>query len=220
MNIKIIVLTVLIGCIATVGFGQYTYKQKLGNLATVMLPDTPKLQSVNGVNSYFINYKGVIFMAQAADVAGSLRDLINNQPIDSTYATYINSLLKSSKAKLVYKNKIDISGVKGVEFGYKRKLKGQDTYGYHRLVCLNDSLVSCGLLAADSLSNTDKNLKVFFDGFRVVNASGARQDVPANLAYKTGKLIGFLMFLCIPVLIGLGIVFLIRRIFYKKHKDR
>ena len=55
---------------------------------------------------------------------------------------------------------------------------------------------------------------------RILNASGAPQDVSSNLAYKTGKVIGFLIFLCIPILIGVGIVFLIRRLIYKKDKDR
>ncbi|WDF76199.1 hypothetical protein PQ469_20120 [Mucilaginibacter sp. KACC 22773] len=220
MNIKIIILTVLVGCISTVGFGQYTYKQKLGNLATVMLPDTPKLQSVNGVNTYVARYKGVIFLTHLADMEGGLRDLLNNTNADSLYNSYLDGLVKDSKGKLFYKNKIDIDGLNGLEFGYRIKIKGRNTYLYQRVVCLNDSLVSCGILASDSLSSKDKNLKAFFDGFRVLNASGARQDVSSNLAYKTGKVIGFFMFLCIPILIGVGIVFLIRRIIYKKNKDR
>lgn len=220
MNVKIIVLTVLIGCFATVGFGQYTYKQKLGNLATVMLPDTPKLQSVSGVNTYVARYKGVIFLTHLANMEGGFRDLLNNTNADSLYNSYLDGLVKESKGKLFYKNKIDIDGLNGLEFGYRIKIKGQNTYLYQRIVCLNDSLVSCGILASDSLSNKDKNLKVFFDGFRILNASEARQDVSSNLTYKSGKVIGFLMFLCIPILIGLGIVFLVRKIIYKKDKGR
>ena len=218
MNVKIAILTVLVACVATVAFGQYSYKQKLGDLATVMLPDTPKLQSVDGVNTYVARYKGVIFLTHIADMEGGLRDLLNNTSVDSLYNSYLEGLLKDSNGKLFYKNKIDIDGLNGLEFGYRLKIKGRNTYLYQRLVCLNDSLVSCGILASDSLSSKDKNLKGFFDGFKILDAGNARQDNSANLAYKTGKVTAKIVLMSIPIIIGLGIVFLIRRIIYRKNK--
>ena len=91
MNVKIAILTVLVACVATVAFGQYSYKQKLGDLATVMLPDTPKLQSVDGVNTYVARYKGVIFLTHIADMEGGLRDLLNNTSVDSLYNSYLEA---------------------------------------------------------------------------------------------------------------------------------
>lgn len=219
MNIKIIVLTILVGCIATVTFAQYPYKQRLGGIARVMLPDSPALERVSGVNVYMVNHNGVTYTGVIADAEGGLLDLFKNDNVDSVYNNYIKGALKRTNSKTFYKNKIKISGLDAVEFGYKAHYNGYDTYIYQRVVCLNDSLAICSISCSNLLPATDKNLKVFFDGFKVLNTWHARQDM-SSLDYKWGKVTHYLMFLCIPILIGLGIVFLIRRIVHEKTMDK
>jgi hypothetical protein len=218
MNIKITALTLLVSCISTVTFAQYPYKQKLGGIARVMLPDSPSLQRVSGINIYMINQNGVGYTAAIADAEGGPLDLLKNNNVDSVYESYIRGTLKRTNSKTFYKNKIKITGLDAVEFGYKTIVNGYDTYVYQRAVCLNDSLAICSISASNLLPSTDKNLKVFFDGFKVLNAWHARQDI-SSLDYKWGKVTHYLLFLCIPILIGLGIVFLIRSIVYRKENE-
>jgi len=161
----------------------------------------------------------VVYTAAIADAEGGLLDLLKNNNVDSVYESYIRGVLKRTSAKTFYKNKIKINGLDGVEFGYKTNFNGYNTYVYQRAICLNDSLAICSLSASNLLPSTDKNLKVFFNGFKVVNAWSARQDI-SSLDYKWGKVAHILLLLCIPVLLGLGIVFLIRRIIYEKTMDK
>ncbi|WP_426671748.1 hypothetical protein ACPPVU_10975 [Mucilaginibacter sp. McL0603] len=220
MNLKLIIITSSIVCLSITTFGQYRYIQKLGSLATIALPDTPKVQKANGIDIYIINHKGVIFIAQTGDVHGGLRDIFTANSTDSVYEGYIKGTLRSTNGTLFYKDKIKVNGHDGIEFGYKAKINGQQTYRYQHTVDLNDTLLMCGIWSSDSLSKNEQHLKVFFDGFKVKSAEQLSDDHASELGIKTGKTIAILVFLCIPVLIGGGAIFIIRKIAYRKNKDK
>jgi hypothetical protein len=197
---------------------QYKYTQKLGSLATVNLPDTPKIKKAEGTQLYIIQ-KGPIYIAQVGDVKGGLRDLFKKNILDSIYDGYVNGTLNSNKeAKLFYKDKIKINGHNGIEFGYTALFNGQKTYRYQHALCLNDTLLMCGIWASDSLSKDDPNLKPFFDGFKVKTSEQLNKASATETARKIGKALALLVFIAIPVLLGLGIVFIIRKLVYKGNK--
>lgn len=220
MNLKAITFTICILFISISTFGQYKYIQKLGSLATVALPDTPKIQKINESKLYTCNYKNVLFFAQAGDVHGGLKDIFTKNSTDSIYNDYITGMLTTTKGKLFYKNKINIYGHDGIEFGYEAELKGQRTYRYQHAVIVNDTILMSGILSSDSLSKDEEHLKAFFDGFKVRTAKQLGEDHASELGRKTGTVIAFLIILSIPVLIGLGIVFIIKRVVYKKNKNK
>jgi hypothetical protein len=188
--------------------------------ATIALPDTPKFRALRGSGLYTVSYKRVLFFAQADDVHGGLKDIFAGTNIDSVYNSYIHGVLTSTKGKLFYKDKIKINGHDGIEFGYRAELNGQQTYRYQHAVIVNDTLLMSGILSSDSLSKDEQHLKVFFDGFKVKTAEQLSDGHAAELGRKTGKIIAILILLCIPVLIGVGIVFIIRKIAYRKNKDK
>ena len=216
MNLKSIVTTCFIMFFSITAFGQYNYIQKLGSLATIALPDTPKLQKISGSDLYTSRYKGVIFVAQAGDVHGGLKDFFTGTSIDSIYNNYIHGALTSLNGKLFYKDKIKINGHEGIEFGYEAKINGKKAYFYQHAVDVNDTLLMGGILSSDSLSKNEQHLKVFFNGFKVKTAEQLNDDHASELGRKTGKTIAILVFLSIPVLIGGGAIFIIRKIAYKK----
>ena len=220
MNLKLIIIAFALICCSTTSFGQYNYIQKLGHLATIALPDTPKLQRKENFEIYLTKYKGVLFLAEVGNIHGGLIDLINSNNTDTLYNHYIKGVLESTKAKLIYKDKIKINDHDGLEFRTTFELKGQKLYGYQHILCLNDTLLMSGIWSSDSLSKDDKHLKAFFDGFKVRSSEQLSQDRAEQLGHKTGKAIAFLMLLCIPVLIGLGIVFIIKKLIYRKNKDK
>ena len=219
MNLKLITFIFCILLSSLAAFGQYKYIQKLGTLATVALPDTPKFKTEKGASFYTVNYKNVLFFAQAGDVRGGLKDLFTNNVKDSTYNAYINGVLTSTKGKLFYKDKIKINGHDGIEFGYEAELNGQQTYRYQHAVIVNDTILTSGILSSDSLSKDEKHLKAFFDGFKVRTDEQLGEDHAKEFGRKTGTVIAFLTILSIPVLIGLAIVFIIRKLMYRKNKN-
>jgi len=219
MNLKSLVIALLLACCSNLVSAQYQYVQKLGNQATINLPDTPTIKKSEGLNVYVARYKNVIFFAQTSEVHAGLRNVFSAHKVDSIYSGYIRGTLKGTGGKSTfYNNKIKINGHEGIEFGYKAPLNDQQTYRYNRAVYLNDTLLMCGIWASDSLSKDDPNLKPFFDGFKVKTADELSSIQASEWGYKTGKAIGILLTLCIPVLLGLGIVFIIRRLIYKKDK--
>ncbi|MBD1365827.1 hypothetical protein IDJ77_18570 [Mucilaginibacter sp. ZT4R22] len=201
-------------------FGQYKYKQQLGTLGSVLMPDTPKVQNYKGLGIYLTNYKGVSYLAQASDVSGNLKDLLTRNSPDSLYNSYIKGSLQSTKGKLFYKNKLNINGNEGIEFAYKAILKGQNTYTYQRAVCLNDTILSCAVLAADSLSKDHPALTKFFDGFKVQSASAVKDAEAYSNGVKVGKVIGVLTFIAIFIIIIAGIVLLLRKLTSSKRKKQ
>lgn len=220
MNLRLFIFTCCLLCFSVTAFGQYKYIQKLGGLATIALPDSPKVQKANGIDIYIANHNGVVFIAQTGDVHGGLKDIFTKNSTDSVYEGYIKGTLTSTNGTLFYKNQIKISDHNGIEFGYKAKINGQQTYRYQHTVVLNDTLLMCGIWSSDSLSKDEQHLKAFFAGFKVRSVEQLSEDHTRELGRKTGKAIAILIFLCIPVLIGLGIVFTIRKIIYRKNKDK
>jgi hypothetical protein len=197
---------------------QYSYNQKLGNLATIALPDTPKVKSVKGSDMYLATYKGVVFIAQVSDLNEGLRGLFIKTNVDSLYNSYIKGTIESTKGKLFYKNKLKINNQDGIEFGYKANLNGQKTYRYQHALLVNDTILVCGIWAADSLSKNHPHLTPFFNGFKVKSAEELIEAKTYKTAYNFGKTLAYLFFLAIPILLGFGVVMLLKRLIYGKKK--
>lgn len=195
---------------------QYNYKQRLSSFATIALPDSPKVKSVKDLDIYFSNYNNVFFMAQASHLRSGLQDLLNNNNTDSIYNSYIKGTLESTKGQLFYKGKLAINHHEGIEFGYKAPLNGQETYRNSRAVYLNDTILVYGIWAADSLSKDDAALLPFFNGFKIKSVDEVRKAESYNNSFKIGQIFGYLLSFIIVISIGLGVVFILKRITYGK----
>ncbi len=220
MNLKLIIIACFVVFFSITAFGQYNYTQKLGSFATIALPNKPKIQNLKEIDFYTSNYNNVLFFAQIGGINGGLRDIFSGNNIGSVYSSYVKGVLTGTKGKLFYNDKIKINGHNGIKFGYEAELKGQRTYRYQYTIDIKDTILTCGIVSSDSLSKDDQHLKAFFDGFKVKNAEQLSKEHNVELGYKTGKIIAILTMLCIPVLIGLGIVFLIKKLAYRKSKDK
>ncbi|MES2277598.1 MAG: hypothetical protein V4592_16355 [Bacteroidota bacterium] len=216
MNRKLTIAALTLLLFSIKAFSQYKVVQKLGNLATIALPDTPNVINKSGNTIYRVQYHGVLFMAHAGDVSGGLRDMFSKDNPDSLYNIYIKGMLGPTKGEVFYKNKIAINGHQGIEFGYKAVINGQLTFSYNHAVTVRDTMLMCGIWSSDSLSKDDKNLTKFFNGFKVKSDEELKNDRASELGHKTGKIIAFIIFISIPILLGLGIVFMIRKVVYRK----
>ena len=220
MRFKHTLFTIWLSLLSVTAFSQYNYVQRLSSLATVGMPDTPKMFEKDGVKSYALNHNGVIFIANFAEVKTGLKGLFSSSKNDSIYTSFINGLIRGTGGKVLYKDKIKINDHPGIQLGYQTMLKGQQFYGYHRVVILSDTLISCGILSVDLLPKNDKNVNAFFDTFKVISVAELDEVDASNAAHKIGSIIGTLIAFSLPVAIGLAIVFLLKKIIYKKRKQQ
>jgi hypothetical protein len=76
----------------------------------------------------------------------------------------------------------------------------------------------CGVWSSDSLSKDEAHLKVFFDGFKIRSDEELGKADAKKLGYKIGGTLAIITMLSILVALGLGIVFIIKKVVYRKNK--
>jgi len=213
MNIKSVIATSGLILISITGFSQYIYVQKLSDLGTVTMPDSPKTVTLKGQKQFMLNYEGVIFSASVADISPGL---FQTSKTDSNYDAFINGMLKTLKGKLLYKETVDINGNRGAQFSFTAPIKGQQLYGYYRTVSVNDSLLTCGILSSNLVAKDNPNLLRYFNGFKVISPKEVAEINNFNFASNAGKVTARIFMVILFVGIGLGIVLLIKKIAYRK----
>ena len=213
MNIKSVIATVGFILISITGFSQYIYVQKLGRLGTITMPDSPKTVTLKGQKQFILNYQGVIFTANSADISPGL---FQSSKKDSNYDDFINGMLKTLKGKLLYKENVNINGNTGVQFSFSAIIRKQQAYGYYRTVAVNDSLLTCGILCSNVVAKDNPNLLRYFNGFKVISPKEAAKIHNLNFALTAGKVTARIFMVILFAGIGLGIVLLIKKIAYRK----
>jgi hypothetical protein len=197
-------------------YSQHPFKQDLEGVATITFPDTTKVDTISTGKVYILNYNNTIYWAQHADIKEGVNDLLSNDNLDSTYNHFITGVLKGSKGKIIYKNNITINGLYGVELGFTTITKGRQYYCYQQTLYLNDDLISYSVWSLDSLKKDDKKITGFFKTFKLtINKDDIRQSKASKLGYKFGYVVGILLIIGIVVLLGFGVVYIIKKITYK-----
>jgi hypothetical protein len=210
-------LTFLILLYAFPAFCQHSYKQQLYDLATITFPDTPKVQHDTDRTFYSVAIHRRLYIAQVGKAGKSLKELFTSQSDDTVYAQVIKGSLSGTNGKLMYKKKIEVNGLQGVEFAYTAIINSQNYYRYHQLFFFNSTLISYGYWTPDSLQRDNKDLRAFFGTFKLaIDDDDVRQDNVSEIAYRFGYLIGALAIVGVLVAIGFGVVYIIKRIAFKK----
>ncbi|RWY50242.1 hypothetical protein [Mucilaginibacter gilvus] len=214
----ILILVFLLTSIAA--FCQLKYVQNLKNIARISFPDTPKLKSLSAETLvYYYRGESESYIVQVSRIKKSLKDLFTDSVNYKFYNAFIEGSLESTKAKLIYKKNVLVDSLEGVEYLYTLKQSGKKMYNYNRLVFFNDTLVNLSLWSLDSLKRNDSKINAYFNSFKVtIPDDSIVSENATELGHKTGYLIGVLMVICIPVGIGLAIVFLLKKIIYRNSK--
>ena len=90
----------------SIAYCQHSFKQNLGNIATINFPDTPKTKNIQSINLFYCSYDNLLYIAQASELESSLKDLLKNDKNDTLYNSFIQSELKSTNGKLFYEKAI------------------------------------------------------------------------------------------------------------------
>ena len=218
---KKVILFFLVLFYSTTAFCQQRYKQQLNHIATITFPDTPKMQRDSEDTFYSVAANGRVYVAQVGEAKKSLKELFTSHINDTIYAQIIEGSLTGTKGKLLYKKNIEVNGLDGVEFCYTAKVDSQKYYRYHQVFYFNNTLISYGYWTPDSSRSDNKALRAFFGTFKLtINDDDVRQDNVSDLAFRFGYVIGGLAFIGVIAGIGFGIVFIARKIGYKKRNSK
>ena len=210
---KFVSILFVIPLIWQTAFSQGSYIQRLQNVATITFPDTPQTKTVNSVRIYVARNSQAVYMAESNPLESGFKDLISKGYLDSVYTGFMSGALGKTNGKVFYQNKTKINKLNGFEFGYTTQVKNKKYFIYNRVVYLNDNLISFAFMSADSLKKNDKGIAEFFGTFRLTIKEDEVRQVDGELGYKAGNIVGYFLVLTVIAMIGLGIVFLIKRIF-------
>jgi hypothetical protein len=208
-----IIITFFIGFCSFTGYCQQEFVINLKHLATITFPDTPKINIKSTDTVYVAVKSGAIYVAAATHAQKSLKELLTEHILDSMYNSVIVGTLQSSHGKIIYKKKIYLKKLEGLEFGYTISTKDQTLYGFNRVFYLNSTLLNFGRLSRDSLKSDNKELKDFFNTFKLtVSEDNITQDNSSEIGYKIGYGIGTIAFIGVICLIGWFIVVIIKKV--------
>jgi len=214
---KKIVITIIAAFFFFSAFGQHGYKQSLYTVATVTFPDTPKTEDSKTNILYSENIDGIYYIAQAFQITKSLPDEFNADADDKEYSTFINSTLKSFGGKLIYKNKITVNGLNGVEYAYSAISDSAKHYRYRRLFYFNNKLILTGVSSMDSLKKHDKIIDDFFNTFKLtLKRNEIRQAAPINLGKSFAYAFAVLLAIALIIAMIAGIASIIKKRFDNK----
>jgi hypothetical protein len=201
-------------------FAQKPFKHSFSGLATIIFPDTPQEKKAQTETVYMTTYKQSVYLASSSSLNMGLKNMFKENGIDGIYESFITGVLNSTKGELLYKNKISIDGLEGIEFGFQATTNGNIYYNYHRVVYLNNTLINYSYLSLTRVEKNDENITNFFDTFKLsINKNDVRQTGGSEFGYLLGTIAGYLVTIGIIVGIGFGIAYIIRKIKYKNNHE-
>lgn len=195
------------------GYSQHVYRQELNQVATINFPDTPKATPTKVGIVYTLADSGRVYLAEASVIRKRFIDFFSDHFNDQLFAGVIEGSLKNTAGKIIYKKSIKVNGLDGIEFCYSAKIDSTIYYRYHQVFYLNNTLVFYGYWSSDSLRSDDKNLRSFFRTFKLTGKTD--NSTALRLGYIAGKVFGVIIVIGLILLVGLGAIYIIRKMVYK-----
>jgi hypothetical protein len=197
-------------------FAQHKYKQNLRDIATITFPDLPKKEVSSSLDTIYsfneadtITHSGAYYQAESFRVKKSWKDLFNEHFVDTLYNNEIKALISDEKGKLYYKASIDIDGIKGVEFCSTDNTRHETVYSYERIFYFNKTSIIYGVLSYDSLQKNDKNIRAFFDSFKITTS----KKITQNDSFTFSAVIKYFIIIFTTVILMICLlIFILRRI--------
>ncbi|HZY39425.1 MAG TPA: hypothetical protein VFE53_22370 [Mucilaginibacter sp.] len=205
-------------------FSQDGYQQDLKQIASITFPEKPKSAEKNSKTIYVVNRNGAIYVATASPVYKDYYGLEKKISPDSLFNKFITASLYYSACHLLYKKAVEMNGLKGMEFGYQTVADpdlsdqnnkvlyfddSQKSYRYYQVFYVDNTVITFGYWTRTPLRADDKGLRAFFNGFKLNRKPNPNAS---NLAYKIGKGIGYALIAGMIVLLGLGTLYLMRKL--------
>ena len=211
-DMKKILTLLLVAFIPFAVFSQQGYQQDLNRVASLTFPTKPTATVRDDKTVYVLADSGIVYLAAVAPYKKGVKALFTKNINDSLFHGAMEGSIQSGKGKLIYQKPVELNGLKGLEFAYQAQLNSEKSFRYHQVFYLNNTLIFYGYWSKDSLQADDKGMRSFFNSFTLkVKPTEANQQDASNLAYNVGKGIGYVLIAGAIVLLGLGVVYLVRK---------
>jgi len=207
-------LTFIILSLTAKSFCQLNYTLKINDLAQINFPDTPLIKQMPG-NVTVYGYQGIeeSYIFQISSFRRTDNDLFRKDANNKFYTEQINEVLDHLKAKPIYRKNILINGIDGAEYAYSFNAGEVKLFSYNQIVFFNDTILDYYVLSRDSLQENNDKIQSYFSSFKITEA---KKNLITTNQDRSIRIFEILIWIAVIILLGLGIVFLIKKTAYIK----
>lgn len=211
---KIIALVLILTNFNFSAFSQLNFTQNIKNFGSISFPSLPQIKVGKRDTIYLNSGNGFLYFLQLAPLQNNSIVLFgNSNNLDKLYQATIKGTLVGANAQLIYARNIRLKNLIGIEFGYKSIKKDKIYYGYNQVYYLNHTLVNYSIHSINPLDDENVYLKSFFDSFKITSTNlNLIQDDVSETDHIFERIIRWIIFIGILFLIGLTIIFWIKKI--------
>lgn len=199
-------------------FGQNNFKLNVDSLAVVTLPGKPASKKNDTGSVYFYKKYAAEYIILKQNFKYYKNFSLHKDSLSEFYDGIVNGHLRLPHSKLLSKNEVTINGFKAIDFSYKAdSTHGLPDVRFQRAIFLDHYMITFSFwTSSDSLQKNLTNKEAFLNSITIIaDKNKTKQYTDGGLVFDLGSFTG--KYLLIPfIVIALLIVFLIRRVAYKK----
>ena len=160
-------------------------------------------------------YQGIeeSYIFQISSFRRTDNDLFRKDANNKFYTEQINEVLDHLKAKPIYRKNILINGIDGAEYAYSFNAGEVKLFSYNQIVFFNDTILDYYVLSRDSLQENNDKIQSYFSSFKITEA---KKNLITTNQDRSIRIFEILIWIAVIILLGLGIVFLIKKTAYIK----
>ena len=203
-----------------IAFGQ-DFKLKIDSLVTATLPGKPASKKNDTGQVYFYKRYASEYIILLQNFKYYKKFSLQKDSLSAFYDGVVEGHLRLPHSKLLSKNEVTINGFKAIDFSYKAdSTHGLPDVRFQRAIFLDHYMITFSYwTSSDSLQKNLPNKDAFLNSIAIIADKGkTKQYTDEGLAYNLGVIVGKYLAIPLVIIIGLLIVFLIRRVAYKKLK--
>lgn len=206
---------------SAVAFSQSAFKLTIDSLSTVSLPGKPSLKKNDTTTVYFIHQYSAEYIILVQDFKKRKDFVLHQDSLSAFYQGVVEGGVGAARnSTLLSKNEVTVNGFKAIDFEYKVDSTLLPDVRFQRSIILNKQMITyCFWTFSDSAKINTPKKDAFFKSIAIIaDKNKTKQYTQGNLATVLGSFAGSTMAIAVIALIGIGFVFLIRKLIYKKIK--
>jgi len=199
-------------------FGQDNFKLKIDSLVTVTLPGKPASKKNDTGQIYFYKKYASEYIVLLQNFKYYKKFRLRQDSLSAFYEGVVEGHLRLPHSKLLSKNEVTINGFKAIDFSYKAdSTHGLPDVRFQRAIFLDHYMITFSYwTSSDSLPKNWPNKEAFFKSIAIIADKDTTKQY-TDEGYELGAIIGNkYLTISFVIIIALLIVFLVRRVAYKK----
>lgn len=200
-----------------IAFSQ-NFKLKIDSLATVTLPGKPASKKNDTGAVYFFKKYASEYIVYLQNFNYYKKFSLRQDSLSAFYEGVVEGHLHAPHSKLLSKNEITVNGFKAIDFSYKAdSTHGLPDVRFQRAIFLDHYMITFSYwTSSDSLQKNLPNKDAFLNSIAII-ADKDKTKQYTDKGYDLRHIIGNKhLTISFVIIIGLLIVFLVRRVAYKK----